>query len=51
MTKKLPPVHPGEILSEEFLKPLSPTTNALGKALPSRVRKRIEGNLSVLYAN
>lgn len=22
MTKKLPPVHPGEVLLEEFLKPL-----------------------------
>jgi plasmid maintenance system antidote protein VapI len=41
-------VPPSEILSEEFLKPLSPTANALGKALLARMRKRIEGNLSVL---
>lgn len=29
----LPPVHPGEILKEEFLKPLGMSVNALAKAL------------------
>ncbi|WP_085723701.1 HigA family addiction module antitoxin [Pseudomonas sp. R37(2017)] len=27
------PIHPGEILSEEFLRPLSVTTNALARSL------------------
>src|ERR1700730_19458207 len=34
------PVHPGEVLSEEYLKPLGMSVNALAKALhlsPSRV--------------
>lgn len=41
MAKKLPPVHPGEILREEFLKPLKLSAGALAKAcgLP---RTRIE---------
>lgn len=30
---KLPPVHPGEILREEFLAPLEMSANALAKAL------------------
>ncbi len=30
---KLPPVHPGEILREEFMKPLGLSANALAKAL------------------
>jgi addiction module HigA family antidote len=41
MAKKLPPVHPGEILREEFLKPLGLTPYAVAAAL--RVpRTRIE---------
>src|SRR3954471_1287235 len=32
MAKKLPPVHPGEILREEFLLPLRLTPYALAKA-------------------
>jgi addiction module HigA family antidote len=31
---KLAPVHPGEILLEDFLKPLGPSINPLGRALP-----------------
>lgn len=30
---KLPPIHPGEILREEFLKPLNLSVNALAQAL------------------
>lgn len=30
---KLPPIHPGEILREEFLKPLDLSVNALAQAL------------------
>jgi len=52
------PVPPGEILNEEFLKPLGLTANALAKAIGvppnrimaivKRVRKSIENNRSVL---
>jgi addiction module HigA family antidote len=33
MTKLLPPVHPGEILKEEFMKPFGLSANALARAL------------------
>ena len=33
MAKKLPSIHPGEILREEFMKPLELTSNALARAL------------------
>jgi antitoxin HigA-1 len=36
--RKIPPVHPGEILSEEFLKPLGLSMNQLALAL------RVPGN-------
>jgi plasmid maintenance system antidote protein VapI len=32
MGKKLPPIHPGEILREEFMKPLGLSSNALARA-------------------
>jgi len=32
-TKLLPPVHPGEILREEFMRPLGLSSNALARAL------------------
>ena len=32
-TKKLPPIHPGEILREEFMKPRDLSQNALARAL------------------
>src|SRR5262249_25630358 len=32
MVKKLPPMHPGEVLREEFLVPLSLSAGALAKA-------------------
>ena len=32
MTKKLPPLHPGEVLRQEFLIPLSLSAGALAKA-------------------
>ncbi len=41
MTKKLAPVHPGEILREEFLKPLGLTPYAVAAALKVP-RTRIE---------
>jgi len=33
MSKKLPPVHPGEILREEFMLPLNLSSNALARAI------------------
>lgn len=41
MTSILPPVHPGEILREEFLKPLGMSAGALAKRL-AVPRTRIE---------
>jgi len=48
--KTLPPIHPGEILLEEFLKPLGMSMNRLAKALrvPSnRITQIVEGRRSV----
>jgi addiction module HigA family antidote len=41
MTKKLPPLHPGEILREEFLVPLKLSAGALAKQI-GVPRTRIE---------
>ena len=41
-TNKLPPIHPGEILHEEFMKPRRLSQNALARALnvpPRRVNE------------
>jgi antitoxin HigA-1 len=41
-TNRLPPVHPGEILHEEFMKPRGPSQNALARALnvpPRRINE------------
>jgi addiction module HigA family antidote len=41
-TKKLPPIHPGEVLREEFMKPLGLSQNALARALhvpPRRINE------------
>jgi addiction module HigA family antidote len=48
--KKIPPVHPGEILEEEFLKPLGISQNRLGKDLgvsPRRVNEIIHGKRAI----
>jgi addiction module HigA family antidote len=42
MAKKLPPIHPGEILREEFMKPFALSSNALARALgvtPARINE------------
>jgi len=39
--KKIPPIHPGEILFEEFLKPMNLSQNQLGRDLgvpPRRIK-------------
>jgi len=48
--RQIPPVHPGEILNEEFLKPLDMTINALALALrvPSnRLYAIVEGERGI----
>ena len=49
-SKRIPPIHPGEILFEEFLKPMSISQNQLGRDLgvsPRRVNEIIHGKRSV----
>lgn len=48
--KKIAPIHPGEILSEEFLEPLGISQNKLGRELgvsPRRINEIIHGKRSV----
>ncbi len=49
-TKKLPPVHPGEILLEEYLKPLGISQNKLGRDLivpVQRINEIVRGKRAV----
>ena len=42
MSKKLPPIHPGEILREEFMRPLQLSSTALAQAIgvtPARINE------------
>jgi len=48
--KKLPPIHPGEILLEEFLKPLGMTMNKLADELhvpANRITQIVEGRRGI----
>ena len=48
--KKIPPIHPGEILLEEFMRPLGLSQNQLGKELnvsPRRINEIVHGRRSV----
>lgn len=48
--KKIAPVHPGEILYEEFLQPMGISQNKLGRDLgvsPRRVNEIVHGKRSV----
>jgi antitoxin HigA-1 len=48
--KKISPVHPGEILFEEFLKPMQISQNKLGQSLgvsPRRINEIIHGKRSI----
>ena len=48
--KKLPPIHPGEILLEEFLKPLGMSMNKLATVLhvpANRITQIVEGRRSI----
>jgi len=49
-TKKLAPVHPGEILLHDFMEPLKLTQSALAKAIgvtPMRVSQIVRGQRTV----
>ena len=48
--KKLPPIHPGEILLEEFLKPLGLTQYRLAKSIsvpPRRINEIVQGKRAI----
>jgi addiction module HigA family antidote len=48
--KKIPPIHPGEILLEEFLKPMNISQNQLGRGLgvsPLRINEIVHGKRSI----
>ena len=49
-TKKLPPIHPGEILLHDFMEPLGLTQSALAKAIdvtPIRINHIIHGQRGI----
>lgn len=49
-TRKLSPVHPGEVLQEEFLKPLGISQYRLAKEIsvpPRRVNEIVHGNRAI----
>jgi addiction module HigA family antidote len=49
-TKKMPPVHPGEILLEEYLKPLGISQNKLGRDLnvpAQRINEIVRGQRAI----
>jgi addiction module HigA family antidote len=49
-TKMLDPIHPGEILSEEFMKPLGISINRLSRDLhvpPNRVHSIVHGTRAI----
>ena len=48
--KRLRNIHPGEVLLEEFLKPMNPSQNALGRAIgvpPRRVNEIVLGKRGI----
>ena len=50
MAKKLAPIHPGEILLEEFMKPYGLSQNALARALnvpPRRINEIVLGKRGI----
>ena len=50
MSKKLPPIHPGEILIEEFLEPMGISQYRLAKDIsvpPRRINEIVHGKRSI----
>jgi antitoxin HigA-1 len=49
-TKKIPPIHPGEILLEDFLEPMGISQYKLSKDIsvpPSRINEIVQGKRSI----
>ena len=49
-TQKMPPVHPGEILGEEFLEPLGVTPHRFARSIgvdPSRIYAIVRGQRAI----
>ena len=49
-SERLPPIHPGEILNEEFLRPMNITYSRLAKAIgvdPRRIHAIVHGQRSI----
>lgn len=49
-TELMPPIHPGEILLEEFLRPLGMSQYALAKAIgvpPRRINEIVQGKRAI----
>ena len=50
MSKRLPNIHPGEVLAEEFLSPLGLSQNALARSLcvpPRRINEIVLGKRAI----
>ena len=50
MSKKMPPIHPGEILLEEFLKPMGISQYRISKDIsvpPRRINEIVHGKRSI----
>ena len=50
MTERFPPIHPGEILLEEFLKPMAISQYRLAKSInvsPRRVNEIVQGKRAI----
>ena len=50
MTRKLPPIHPGEMLREDFMLPLKLTVTALAEAIgvtPARISEIVRGRRGI----
>ena len=53
LRRKVAPIHPGEVLSEEFLKPLSLTQSRIAKDIgvpPRRINEILHGKRAVTAA-
>jgi addiction module HigA family antidote len=50
-SESLPPVHPGEILREEYLRPMNLTPNALAKAICRAAHRAVGGEKIPLTAD